>query len=167
MHDDMSHSDPSVAAADRLYNYDVEPCRHSVSTLQELHKSRLCFTFGTTHHQHPPYTHQTCLSSLHHRSRRSPRVSLLIPIPCHIACTDIRIAGRTTASDPQAGADAPVPVVSEGEETKLDDSDASLEKDDLDVSKDNIIQEDSEVGMRDKQTGSMKEPSDDEGLEQE
>ena len=78
--------------------------------------------------------------------------------------TLIFTAGRTTASDPQAGSGDPVPVVSEGEETKLDDSDASLEKDDMDVSKDNIISEGSEVGQRDKLTGSLKEPDDEEGL---
>lgn len=77
---------------------------------------------------------------------------------------EVDFTGRTTASDPQAKADDPVPVVNEGEETKLDDSDASLEKDDMDVSKDNIISEGSEVGQRDKLTGSLKEPSDDEGL---
>ncbi|BFZ54792.1 hypothetical protein PYCC9005_001829 [Savitreella phatthalungensis] len=76
--------------------------------------------------------------------------------------------GRTTASDPQAGSDDPVPVVDEGEETKLEDGDAALEKDDVEgISKDNIISEESEVGQRDKLTGSLREPDDEEGLERE
>ncbi|ORY83214.1 hypothetical protein BCR37DRAFT_379215 [Protomyces lactucae-debilis] len=66
--------------------------------------------------------------------------------------------GRTTASDPQAGADAPIPVVQDDEVVNsLDDTsdvakpdEAQLEQDDKDaIDESNIISDESEVGKRD------------------
>lgn len=74
-------------------------------------------------------------------------------------------AGPTTAEDPQAGADEPVPVVADNQVNdppqELDDSEATMEKDDKEaISSDNIISDESEVGTRDKKTGSYAEPGD-------
>lgn len=71
-----------------------------------------------------------------------------------------RIGATTEANEP-------VPVVADDQVNdppqELDDSEETMDKDDKEaISEDNILSDESEVGVRDKKTGSYAEPADDE-----
>lgn len=77
------------------------------------------------------------------------------------------LRGRTTASDPQYSSGDPVEVVKDDQTNdppqELDDSEETMNADDRDaIDESNILSDKSEVGVRDKKTGSYKEPGDEE-----
>jgi len=75
------------------------------------------------------------------------------------------------ASDPQASAGDPVPVVDDNQindpPQELDGSEETMNADDKEaINPDNIISDESEVGTRNKQTGSYKEPGDEDEFDE-